>query len=51
MKKEKLSISIKVKLLPQLVGLTFETNRAHSMDVVISKIGVQTTTENKGGTR
>ena len=32
----------------KLVDVTFEKNCAHSMDVVISNIGVQTTTENKG---
>uniref|UniRef100_M1DE21 NB-ARC domain containing protein n=1 Tax=Solanum tuberosum TaxID=4113 RepID=M1DE21_SOLTU len=34
----------------QLVDVTFEKHRAHSMDVVTSNIGVQTTTENKEGT-
>ncbi|KAH0692463.1 hypothetical protein KY285_019560 [Solanum tuberosum] len=34
----------------QLVDVPSEQNRAHSMDVVTSNIGVQTTTENKRGT-
>ncbi|KAG5579378.1 hypothetical protein H5410_050005 [Solanum commersonii] len=34
----------------QLVSSTFEQNRVNSMDVDTSNIGVQTTTENKGGT-
>ncbi|KAG5579614.1 hypothetical protein H5410_050241 [Solanum commersonii] len=34
----------------QLVAVTSEKNHAHSMDVVTSNIGVQTITENKGGT-
>ncbi|WMV10680.1 hypothetical protein MTR67_004065 [Solanum verrucosum] len=33
----------------QLVVVTSEQNRAHSMDVVTSNIGVQKTTKNKGG--
>ncbi|KAG5622529.1 hypothetical protein H5410_007747 [Solanum commersonii] len=34
----------------QLVAVTSEQNHAHSMNVITSNIGVQTTTENKGGT-